>query len=357
VALVSAGPAFASASLGSLSDGQLALAGAASPARPARASLQPWPVTITVRTVPALAGVRFSFDGTTLVTGPGGVAQLTERHNFSQHTLSLLDTRITRPNRRYAFARWAGQRDPNQAFGSTVSGLPMRADYTVTAAFDALCPVTPHFTDQHGTPLDPARITQVSIRSDAGRAVSLSPSGTNWIPCMTTVYAGSALRLRPVQYSVQSVMISGTNVVHAGVERLWPGRTPGPAVVGYFYDLTIGAHDAIFGGGTGTVALVTLPNQVVRRVALGPGHAATLSSLPQGDYRVAVRAGSAIISAQSLRLSKNRSVNLTAVSSADLATVGAVVLCVALGLPLMSGARRRRVLGLFRRLREEVASG
>ena len=352
------------ASLGSLGLGHSVLAGTARPASPASpagpagpagVSLQPWPVTITIRTVPALAGVRFTFDGTTLVTGRGGVAKQTERHNFSQHTLSLLDTRINKPSRRYTFARWAGQRDPNQAFLPTVRGLPMRADYTVTAAFGAACPVTPHFTDQHGAPLDPARITQVSIRSNAGRTLSLSPSGTTWIPCMTTVYAGSTLRKRPVHYSVQSVMISGTDVVHAGVERLWPERTPDPAVVGYFHDLTVTAHDALFGGGTGTVALVTLPDHVVRRVALGAGHAATLRNLPQGEYRVNVKAGSAVISGQTLRLSKDRTVNFTAVSAADLATVGGIVLVVVLGLPLMSGARRRRVLGLLRRHREEAA--
>ena len=343
-------------SLVSLGSGQCALAGAGAPARPEQAALQPWPVTITIRTVPALAGVRFSFDGATLVTGRHGVATVTERHNFSLHTLRLLNTRIAKTGRRYTFARWAGQRDPNQAFVPTVRGLPMRADYTVTAAFGARCPVAPHFTDQHGAALDPGRITQVRIRSDAGRTIRLSPSGTTWVPCVLAAYVDSAMRKDDVRYSVQSVMVSGANIVHAGVERFWPVRTAHPTVVGYFHDLTIASHDALFGAGTGTVALVTQPNHLVRRVPLGTSHSATLSNLPQGQYRVDVKAGSAIISAQSLRLSRDQSVNLTAVSRADLATIGGVALFIVLGLPLLSGSRRRFLLGLLRRRRKEAAS-
>lgn len=344
-------------SLVSLGSGQCALARAGAPARPAQAALQPWPITITIRTVPALAGIRFSFDGTTLVTGRRGVAAVTERHNFSLHSLRLLDTRVSKPGRRYTFARWAGQRDPNQAFVPTVRGLPMRADYTVTAAFGARCPVTPHFTDQHGSALDPGRITEVSVRSDAGRTTRLSPSGTTWIRCVTASYVDSAMRKEDVQYSVQSVVISGANIVHAGVERFWPGRTARPTVVGYFHDLTIASHDALFGAATGNVALVTQPNHLVRRVPLGSRHSVTLSNLPQGEYRVDVKAGSAIISAQSLRLSRDQSVNLTAVSRADLAAIGGAGLLIVLGLPLLSGSRRRYLLGLLRRHRAEVASG
>ncbi len=342
--------------LAGLALGQPALAGAQAPARAAQGGLQPWPVTITIRTVPALAGVRFSFDGTTLVTGPRGMASVTGRHNFSLHTLRLLTTGVSKPGRRYTFARWAGQRDPDQAFVPVVHGLPMRADYTVTAGFSARCPVTPHFTDQRGAALDPGRITQVSVRSDAGRTMRLSPSGTTWLPCVTAAYEDSAMRKKEVQYSVQSVMISGANIVHAGVERFWPGRTARPAVVGYFHDLTIASHDALFGAGTGTVALLTQPDHLVRRVPLGTGHSVTLSNLPQGEYRVDVKAGSAIISAQSLRLSKDQSVNLTAVSRADLATIGGVALLFVLGLPLLSGSRRRRLLGLLRRQHKEAAS-
>lgn len=328
---------------------QAALAGAAHPAAPASAAAQPWPVTITIQTVPPLAGVRFLLDGTVLITGKSGKVTHTGQHNFSRHTLRLAHPRIARRDVRYTFARWAGQRDPNQAFRPLVRGLPMRADYTVTASFITWCPVTPTFTDQHGDLLDPARIRMVSVRGDTGRSATLSPDGTSWLPCGLPVFRGSRLSSKPVQYSVESVIISGANAVHAGTQRFLPRTTPHPVITGYFHDLTITAHDALFGGGAGTQARVTLPDHTVTTVALGPGHAATLHGLPQGTYLVDVRAGGAMVSVLTVRLSRDQRVNATAISHADLLTIGGGLLAAIAGLPLLSGSRRRRVLGLLRR--------
>ena len=320
------------------------------PARAATAA--PWPVTLTIRTIPALPDVRFELDGVALTSGPDGMAAHTDQHNFSRHTLRLLDRTIVRQDRQYRFARWAGQRDPDQAFRATVRGLPMRADYTITAAFSIWCPVTPRFTDQHGRVLDPAQIAQVTVRSDTGQPASLRPSGTTWLQCTRPVARGSTLRSQDVQYSVQSVMVSGTNVVHAGIERFWPTRTRAPTIVGYFHNLTITAHDALFGGGTGQEALVTLPDHTVVAEPFGPGYAATLSNLPQGSYQVRVKAGGAIVSAQTLRLSRDVTVDLTAVSPIDLVALGGGLFAAMVGLPLLSGSRRRWVAGRLRRIRK-----
>jgi hypothetical protein len=353
--LMLAAGAVLAACLGSVALAQHALAAPGLPAGRAYTYSPSFPVTITVRTVPALAGVRFTFDGKVITTGGRGEASRTEPHNFSRHTLRLVDSRISRGDRRYRFVRWAGQRDPNQAFRLTVRGLPMRANYTVTAAFAVQCPVTPRLTYQRGGPIDPARISLMTVRSDTGLAAKLNPAGSTWLTCQTPIYRGSTIISHALTYSVQSVETSGTNVVHAGHERFQPASNASPAIVGYFYDLTITAHDALFGNLTGSAAIVTLPNGVVRRVLLGTGHTATLTNLPQGYYRVKVKAGASIVSAQGLRLSRDETVNLTAVSAADLAAIGGTLAVAVAGLPLLSRARRRRVMGRLRRLRKEEA--
>jgi hypothetical protein len=340
--------------LGSVSLAPSALAASGNPVTSGHASLQPWPVTITIRTVPPLAGVRFTFDGSVIVTGAHGEASHTERHNFGQHTLRLAHTRIHRPGRRYRFVRWAGQRDPNQAFLPTVHGLPMRASYTVTAAFAVDCPVTPHFSYQQGGPLDPARISAVTLRTSTGQERALSTVGTTWLACQEPVYRDGTVSVRSVRYSVQTIMVGGTNVTSAGAQRFEPDTSPRPTLVGHFHDLTITAHDALFGGPTGSEAVVTMPDLSVRTLALGPGHRITLSSLPQGEYQVEVKAGSSQISGQSVRLSHDQVVNLTAVSPADLATVGGALIAIMAGLPLLSRQRRTWVLKHSRHLRTEL---
>jgi hypothetical protein len=123
---------------------------------------KPWPITLTVQTVPALPGLRFRLDDTLMTADAHGRVRFTEEHNFSPHTLRLLDTALEQSDRRLRFIRWAGQRDPNQAFSSTVTGLPMRMSYTVTAAFAVQIPVVTRLVNGAGTPVEPSRVSSVS---------------------------------------------------------------------------------------------------------------------------------------------------------------------------------------------------
>ena len=124
---------------------------------------------------PALPDVEFTFDGVQLVTNKQGVTSFTQRHDFSAHTLGLSQTEVAVSGRRYAFLRWAGQRDPNQAFRPTVHGLPMRADYTVTASFATACAVSPRLVEGNGTPLSSAGVSRITLLSSLGQSVTLQP--------------------------------------------------------------------------------------------------------------------------------------------------------------------------------------
>ena len=320
----------------------------AAPPAFAGGSVQPWPITLTIRTVPSLPGVRFVFDGTPIVTGPQGSTSVTEQHNFSAHSLTLADTKLSASGRQYTFVRWAGQRDPDQAFRPTVQGLPMRANYTVTASFAIMCQVSPRLAQQNGVALPVNRVSQISLRNNLGQPATLRPSGTTWLPCAWPVYRGSLLSSTDLHYSVQSMLVSGTNTVHAGVERFTPSRTPNPKLTGYFYALTITAHDAIFDSAMGSYALLTMPDRTVRRVQLGPSHVATVRNLPLGNYQVEVKARGASVQAQTLRLSKDQTANLAAVSRGDIAVVCGALLAGLAGIPLLSRTRRRSIFAFLR---------
>ncbi len=313
-----------------------------------RSLTRPWPITLTIRTVPALRGVTFSFDGWQVTTNSQGTASVTEQHNFDSHTLALMSTGIARSGRHYRFARWAGQRDPQQAYRRTVTGLPMRANYTITAGFTGQCPVTPRFMSERGQLVDAGRIARLVVRSTTGRQVDLAAGRTSWLNCSHPVYRDSQLYSIGTSYSVQRIAISGANLVQAGAERFRPMTNKRPTFVCYFHRLTVTAHDALFGGKTGTVALLRMPDGSVRRAELGDAHTVTLD-LPQGSYGLTVRVGGAIVLAEKLRLSRDKTVNFTAVSHGDLLSIAGAVLVVATGLPLLSRVRRKRLGDLLRR--------
>jgi len=91
-----------------------------------------------------------------------------------------------------------------------------------------------------------------------------------------------------------------------------------------------------------------MPDRTVRRLPLGPRHVATVSNLPQGNYQVEIKARGASVPAQTLRLSKDQTANLAAVSRRDVAVVGGALLAGLAGIPLLSRTRRRRIFAFLR---------
>jgi hypothetical protein len=315
---------------------------------------RPWPVTITVRTVPALPNVQFTFDGQPRGTDTTGRVTWTAEHNLAKHTLTLVNTSMASPDRRYRFARWSGQRDPDQAFRPTVSGLPMRANYTVTAAFAVQYPVQARFVDAQGSPVDLTSISTVKVRCDTGAVIDLPTSGTTWLDGSLPKYQRSALVTGHLSYSLQSVVMNGTNVVDAGRQRLDPGASATPTFTLQFHDLTIRARDALLHGAVGSWAELTYPDGTVRSAAFGSDHTAVVRHLPRGTYTVRVKGASGVAFAEQSTLSKDKAVDLMVVSGVDLVTLGAAISALAGGLLVVgrTWARRylRALLGRLKRI-------
>lgn len=331
------------------------------PARP-HPKRKAWPVSVLLRTVPSLPGTRFSVDGKIFTAGVDGTVAVSLEHDFTQHTLALLTPTIATADHRYAFNRWEGQRDPNQAFRTVVTGLPWRAPYAITAAFAEQCPVTPAFTDQHGAPLDVSALDSATVRSDAGQISALPVRGTSWLTCSVPVYAGGALVTRPLGYRLQSLMTGGTNIVDAGKQSFQPSSNPRPTFVGLYFNLTVTAHDALFGGTTGRQALLTGPDHRQHAIAFPARHTATFVHLPRGDYSLTVSGTSGIALSKPIRLSRDSSADVAVVTGADLGSSAACGSVIAVSLPLVARHRRRRLsrfLGsrLARLRHKEVTEG
>ncbi|MFF0160546.1 hypothetical protein ACFYRY_23895 [Streptomyces sp. NPDC005263] len=304
----------------------------------------PWMVTVTVQTVPVLRHVRFTFDGTQIVTDSRGRAEYTGPHDFDEHSLTLDEAAINTKKRRYRFARWSGQRDPDQAFRTSVEGLPLRADYTVTAAFSARYPVTTSFTDQHGTPVAPGRVSSVAVKSDTGSTVEVPPGRTVWLDGLLPVFRKSVLTTRTISYSLQSVMVDGTNTVDAGKQRFSPAASDKAVFITQFHDLTVTAHDAMLSGTTGSAAKVTMPDGTVRAVPFSKDGRATLRGLPRGHYAVDVKAGG-LTAGQEVLLSKDREVDVQVIGDRDLVGAAVLLLATAVGLVIAGRSAARRAAG------------
>ena len=309
---------------------------------------KPWPITLTVRTVPALAGIRIRLDDRTLLTDARGQAKFTEEHNFAPHTLRLLDGSRALTDRRFRFVRWAGQRDPNQAFGGTVTGLPMRQNYTVTAAFAVQRPVVISLLNLQGKAVDGARVSAVTLRSGRNGQVSVPASGRLWLDSIVPVYRNSAIALEPETYSLTNVMVGGTNTVDAGRQKFVPASDATPVFRTKFFNLTVTAHDLLFGGATGEAARVTYPDGSVHTVPFGPGGRVTIADLPRGGYQVTVIGGGTPLPS-ALVLSRDTPLDLPVATHRDYLAIGSA-LALIMAVLVLIGRGRRRVAAMLSRV-------
>jgi hypothetical protein len=312
---------------------------------------QPWPITITVQTVPAVAQVQFKFDGKTLITNAAGRASYSQEHNLFKHSLSLVTTSVDLPDRRYRFARWAGQRDPNQAFRTSIDGLPMRASYTVTAAFSVQYPVNAAFVDQNGHPLDLSHVSAAKIKNDAGEILDLPKNGTIWLAGQIPNYRNSGMVVSDVSYSLQSIVMNGTNIVDAGRQRFVPAKAPAVTFTGQLHNLTVTANDALYRDTVGGTAVVTYPDGSVRRMPFGSDHTAAFSSLPRGTYKVSVEGAKGIVLDEQVSLSRDKVLTVGVLTVGDLTMIGVAGLMLASALLLIGRLRRQGLRALALGLR------
>jgi hypothetical protein len=331
-------------------------------AAPARAmapaaSTAPAPptATLTVTTVPAIAGVRLRFDDRTATTSATGTATFTARRNQDVHTLAVLDTQRITGDTRYIFSRWAGQRDFTQAFTPALNSVTTRTSNTVTAVFTVQRAINPSFVDQQGRQVDSTRISAVTARSSTGATVSLTPTATTWLDTSQVIYRSSVdLEVENISYAWQSVVVDGSNIIDAGRQSFTPARTATPTVQGKFHDLTVTAHDALFGFPAGTEVVLTSPDGSVRSAPMNESRTAVFEHLPRGTYQAVVRAGPAVVNTQHLRLSRDVTLEVPVISILDMAVLVLAVVAVSVGLLLIGRRSLRRTISVPRPALQEA---
>jgi len=301
---------------------------------------KPWPISLVLRTVPELPGIELSLDGTDYTTGPQGTVTVTMEHDRSGHTLKLLTSAVSVRGHRYSFYRWTGQRDPAEAYQTTVTDLPWRADHTITVSFATECRVAPSFTDQNGARLDPASFSSVTLRSQTGQNYRLSPLGASYLPCSAPLLDPSGPSSDPIVYRLTTLTTQDTNVANDGQQAFSPVTDPHPVLIGYYYDLSVTAEDAFFGAKAGRDAVLTGPDGTSTRAAFSASGVATFTHLPRGTYSVAVHGGIGLT--KTVRVSRDLTASMQVIDGTDLGAGAACGLVFVLAPFLPAILRRRR---------------
>jgi hypothetical protein len=273
------------------------------------------PATLTIVTVPKLAGVHLAFDGRTYVTGRQGKVRIETTRG--QHWLQILDTRLNTPGVRSTFSRWE---DNRYTSGRTIT---IRGNTVVDAGFQQSVRVSFAFADLAGRSVV-GRVSRMTLSNTLGSRVSFAPSWPRWL--RATGLARSFRGLEPtfVQYSVERALVNGSNVVNQSQQRFYPAKTRRFTAQLLLYSARVRVRDFLFGTSIGNQLSLVYPSGTSVGYRLRGGNL-LLSSLPRGTYTLDVHAGGYVPSV-SLALSKNQSLDVKVVSYLDMALLLVLVL-------------------------------
>lgn len=294
-------------------------------------SLAPVAGTVTIRTVPKLAGVTLGLGSVTVTTGRAGTVTVPVSDlNVTRAPPKLLDSDTTDPARRVV-----------RVMGATTTGPRVPRQRHLLVALAVSRPVTFRFVDPHGKTIPAARVQRMQL-SQSGRTITIRRPQLGepvLLPSVEPQKVHDQWLARRLRYSVTGVWIGGGNTVFAGRQRVDPAYAHSGRVTLSVYALTVTVHDALLGRPITSRTVLTYPSggrDSVRATA-----PARIEGLPRGLYQVHV-VQAAFGGGYPVLVSRNTDADLRVITRADLAVLGTSLLVVAAAMVLIGKHLNRR---------------
>jgi len=282
-----------------------------------------------VQSVPPLKGVQFRIGQKIFVSGADGIARIGIQPNQIGARPDPITSRLANGSEA-RFSRW---------FGSGQSIL--------RATWDVYYPVALRFVDLANRRVDPSTISGVTIKNSIGERMELTKLGPMWVQGSRVVPLSGGLESKDLYFTIESVMVEGTNVVNRSQQRFVPAQVRDWAVTLLFYDAKVAVRDAFFRFPTGSSVVLAFPNGQSKEYPLNPDGTADLTSLPRGDYQIRVK-GLGMSFSRPLALSRDQTVDLELISYLDLALAALAGLGIFFGLLFVGRPQLMTILGRWR---------
>jgi hypothetical protein len=309
-------------------------------ATPARAAPSDKPLEIV--TIPPTPVARFTLDGQPLTTDSRGVARAFVPPSQNGHRIELVDPETTGPDGTTQFVRWHGHGDADQGYKPVLNDIRIDHRMKLQVAFQQKRTFRFAFVDQSQRPVDPTRISAVTLRSDANRSDTVPGAGSVDLVTVRPAVGDGPPVAKESTYSVQSVMIDGTNVVNVGEQRFRPTQgEPVLQIVVLLRSAHFRVRDRFLGHPVTTTVQVTYPDGRRFDLPTDANGELVLQNLARGTYRVSA-SGQAYAVDQELALSRSQFVDLNVLTYVDACIAAGVALLGVVGLLWIGAIRTRR---------------
>jgi hypothetical protein len=289
----------------------------------------PAPGGITIVTVPEVTGFPVTLDGVTRPTDSAGVASFdaTASSGPLNERVPLNDAVVSVDGRQVKATANRLYRSGNQHV------LALDLSYRVSFGFTA----------PSGAPIDAAGIGEITVKSPTGQVSRLPADQASWLQGSRVVSTGTGPAAEELEWTVQQVKYSGSNVVNTSQQKFRPAQQQSVDIKVLFFSLALQVRDAFFRHPEGSAVDLVYPDGHSQRYGIGEGGRVSIPALPRGHYTVAV-VGSGPHRPQPMAISRDQDLQLSFYTWWDLATVAFVLGALMAGLAVV-GARRRRRTG------------
>ncbi len=285
------------------------------------------PATIEIHTTPALPNIRFSLDNQVFSSDAYGVARV-EVQKVGKYHLALLPLQIQDPNIQMQFGRWGDE------IFKTSRDIEVPLDKPLQIGFEVSYQVSQTFLDLSGRPVDPSRVTSITLKGSNGTTYTFDDNKPHWLPSGRVVRLNDGLEETKILYSVISVVVDGSNVVSQAQQRFYVNSGDVWPVKLLLYKANFTARDALFGFPIGSGIHVEYPDGDAKSYSFNPAEGYAIDGLARGIYRVKVTGAKGYAPATPIALSRDQDVELMVFSHLDIAVLLTLGLLLSFGLLL-----------------------
>ncbi|MEP6983980.1 MAG: Ig-like domain repeat protein [Chloroflexota bacterium] len=270
------------------------------------------PARLTIKTVPPLANIPFSLDGKKFESDAQGVAhvEISKLGEFPLEVLLETDTQIS-DDTRVTFDRWRDEYQPKRT-------INIQGDDEMEAGFSVSHPVSQIFSDLENNPVDMARINSITLQGTDGSKFTFNDGTVRWLRGGRIARRQNGLEATQIMYSVESVLINGSNTVNRYQQRFFVKPNDVWPIQLLLYHATFRAADAVFGFPVGKGINVKYPDGHIEFLPFGKDNEVKIGPVPRGEYKVQVMGASGMSPETPLALSRNQELDLKVVSTLNL---------------------------------------
>lgn len=290
---------------------------------------------LAVRVVPARAGLQFSLGDRIFTTGADGVARISVADSGS-YRLTFLPPEDA-AGVRVRFNRWKD----NIFVPYRDIAVPRQRPLELGLEISYL--VSPAFVDLAGRPVDAERVSKLTMTSSYGTAYELTGGQAVWLQSNNVLRRTWGLEEKKITYSLQSVIIDGSDVVNRGQQRFQFQPNSTWTIETLLYNARFRAVDAVFGFPVGAGLSVEYPDGRTETFPFGPNKEVELSGLARGLYKVQVTGMRGLAPVTPVALSRTQDEELKVLSALTIGVGFGLGLILAVGLLLYG---RPHLLGL-----------